>query len=210
MLLDLLVSVPATRLMLSSRLSLIPSRFSPSSHHGCPGLPDTSDDSWQSACSNWPKDAQKQFSSIGLQYCYPSAAAYVGSINGLDFWKTLVEKEQHEWDQLRESPRTAPFKGSSVVYSSSLVWLPWQEFRLIPVIPFYVLVTSLSVSNFRALLQFRLGSHALPIEQGRLLGPSSTIIRSIALAVVRVPLVMNVFACPWFAGRQPMPEGHMY
>ena len=70
------------------------------------------------------------------------------------------------WGGLRVSPRTAPSKGAKLctyfawfLRSSQLKTVPYFEIPM-------------PISGLRLLMQFRMGSHALPVEQGRLARPA--------------------------------------
>ena len=63
----------------------------------------------QSHCTNWAKGITKQFQDLGLRV--PFTTSTISSINHLGFRDALTEKQQRLWDNVHESPRTAPSKG---------------------------------------------------------------------------------------------------
>ena len=76
-------------------------------------------------------------------------------------------KSQHRkvWDGLHVSPRLAPSKGAKLCTYSASFFRPSQwRFESYLDIP-------ISISRLRLLMQFRMGSHSLPVEQGRLARP---------------------------------------
>ena len=78
-----------------------------------------------------------------------------------------LEPRQRTWDGLHVSPRAAPSKGAKLCTYHHWFGRP----NKVHCEPYYEL--PMSITRLRALVQFRLGSHSLPVEQGGLLGPAS-------------------------------------
>ena len=69
------------------------------------------------------------------------------------------------WDDLHVSPRAAPSKGAKLC-----TYHHWfGRSNKVHCEPYYEL--PMSITRLRALVQFRLGSHSLPVEQGRFVRP---------------------------------------
>ena len=117
----------------------------------------------QSGCVNWAKGIAKQFQSLGLPS--PFSAAGIESIQGQEFRLALVQRQQRVWENVHESPRTAPSKGAKL-YTYHRWFSPPDKLHAAP---YYEL--PMPITKLRALLQFRLGSHTLPVEQGRFSRP---------------------------------------
>ena len=70
------------------------------------------------------------------------------------------------WDGLHVSPRTAPSKRAKLCTYFAWFLRPSQ----LKTVPYFEL--PMPISRVRLLMQFRMGSHALPVEQGRLAKPA--------------------------------------
>ena len=66
----------------------------------------------QSHCTNWAKGITKQFQDLGLRV--PFTTSTISGINHLGFLDALTKKQQRLWDNVHESPRTAPSKGAKL------------------------------------------------------------------------------------------------
>ena len=66
------------------------------------------------------------------------------------------------WDGLHVSPRTAPSRRAKLCTYFAWFLRPSQ----LKTVPYFEL--PMPISRVRLLMQFRMGSHALPVEQGRL------------------------------------------
>ena len=116
-----------------------------------------------SHCMNWAKGIAKQFQILGLPS--PFSATGIGSIDGQEFRAALIRRQQRIWENVAESPRTAPSKGAKLCTYHR--WFSPPD-RLHSA-PYHQL--PMPITKLRALLQFRMGSHALPVEQGRFARP---------------------------------------
>ena len=114
-------------------------------------------------CMNWAKGISKQFQTLGLPS--PYSATGIGSISSQKLLAALTKRQQRIWDNIAESPRTAPSKGAK--FCTYHCWFSPPD-RL-HFAPYYQL--PMPITKLRALLRFRVGSHALPIEQGILARP---------------------------------------
>ena len=129
-------------------------------------LKDTIQDAQQqSGCVNcqWAKGIAKQFQSLGLPS--PFSTTGIESINGQEFRLALVQRQQRVWESVHESPRTAPSKGAKLCTYHRWFSPPDK----LHAAPCYEL--PMPIIKLRALLQFRLGSRVLPVEQGRFSRP---------------------------------------
>ena len=100
------------------------------------------------------------------------------------------------WDGLHVSPRTAPSRRAKLCTYFAWFLRPSQ----LKTVPYFEL--PMPISRVRLLMQFRMGSHALPVEQGRLARPAvprhlrrCTLCGTRALGDER----HFVFDCPHFA-----------
>ena len=116
-------------------------------------------------CANWARGIEVKFAALGM--ASPFFSSGIGALDSHGFMDRLAGARQRTWDGLHVSPRAAPSKGGKAMQISSLVW-PFQQGHCEP---YYEL--PMSITRLRALVQFRLGSHSLPVEQGRLSGPAS-------------------------------------
>ncbi len=83
---------------------------------------------------------------------------------------------KRNWAGLHDSPRTAP--SARAKFCTYLRW--FARPGKMPAEPYFEL--PISLSKLRRLMQFRLGSHDLPIEQGRMARPI-------------VPRYMQIYIC---------------
>ena len=70
------------------------------------------------------------------------------------------------WDGLHVSPRTAPSRRAKLCTYFASFLRPSQ----LKTVPYFELL--MPISRLQLLMQFRMGSHALPVEQGRLAEPA--------------------------------------
>ncbi len=110
------------------------------------------------SCSHWAAGVHKKNLSLGMQLPFARQAG-VGAFNPLIFRQKRGGEYKRVWADLHVSPRTAPSAGPK-----SCTYLCW--FAKMPEERYFELPNSLS--KLRRLMQFRLGSHGLPIEQSRL------------------------------------------
>ncbi len=91
--------------------------------------------------------------------------AGVGAVNPRTFRRNMYDVYKRNWAGLHDSPRTAP-----AARAKSCTYLRWfARPGKMPTEPYYEL--PISLSKLRRLMQFRLGSHDLPIEQGCMARP---------------------------------------
>ena len=74
----------------------------------------------------------------------------------------LAGARQRTWDGLHVSPWAAPSKGAKLC--TYFAW--FLRSSQLKTVPYFEL--PMPISRVRLLMQFRMGSHALPVEQGRL------------------------------------------
>ena len=108
-------------------------------------------------CASWAAGVDKQFRDLGMGS--PFLSSGIGSLDSLGFMSRSAKRREQVWENLHVSPRTAPSKGAKLcIYHhwfgrpSNLRFEPYYELPM-------------GISKLRALVQFRLGSHILPIEQ---------------------------------------------
>ncbi len=91
--------------------------------------------------------------------------AGVGAVDPHTFRRDMGDAYKRNWAGLHVSPRTAPS-----ACTKSCTYLRWfARPGKMPAEPYFEL--PISLSKLRRLVQFRLGSHDLPIEQGRMARP---------------------------------------
>ena len=115
-------------------------------------------------CGNWAAGVQKQYSSLGMPS--PFAGQGLGAVDAPVFRKKFADDYKKVWADLHVSPRTAP--SARAKYCTYLRWFsrPGQ----MPAEPYFDL--PISFRKLKMVVQFRLGSHNLPIEQGRMARPA--------------------------------------
>ncbi len=106
----------------------------------------------------------EMYSSLGMQSPF-LGPAWVGAVDPHTFRRNMGDAYKRNWAGLHDSPRTAAF-----ARAKSCTYLRWfARLRKMPAEPYFEL--PISLSKLRRLVQFRLGSHDLPIEQGRMAMP---------------------------------------
>ena len=126
----------------------------------------------------------------------PFNASGIGILDHFTFHLKMKERREACWQDIHIAPRVAPSVGAkSCTYHRWFGRPPKIMFE-----PYYEL--PLSMSKLRLLMQFRMGSHSLPIEQGRFVRPPlprhlrrCTHCRTLAIGDERHYL----FDCPHFA-----------
>ena len=119
-------------------------------------LRDNIADAWQPLmCANWAAGVDKQFRVLGMGS--PFISSGIGALDRLGFMSRSAKRHEQVWENLHVSPQTAPSKGAKLcIYHhwfgrpSNLRFEPYYELPM-------------GISKLWALVQFRLGSHALPI-----------------------------------------------
>ena len=98
------------------------------------------------------------------------ASSFLGGriqfVDAFGFQRAMLDRENEVWAGLHISPRSAPSKKAKLC--TYLRWFSRPE--RCSVEPYYDL--PLSIKKLRSILDFRMGSHALPVEQGRLDRPA--------------------------------------
>lgn len=95
----------------------------------------------------------------------PFTSAGIGVLDSHGFMTRLAQQQHDVWGGLHVSPRAAPSSGAKLCTYHNWFGRPGK----FSAIPYYDL--PLSITRLRALMQFRMGSHGLPIEQGRFVRP---------------------------------------
>ena len=112
---------------------------------------------------NWAAGIVRQYASLGMQS--PFSAGRVQSVDPATFTKAMSDRQASIWDGLHVCPRTAPSARAKLCTYQRWFSRPANtSFE-----PYYNL--PISISKLRLLAQFRMGSHLLPVEQGRFQRP---------------------------------------
>ena len=97
----------------------------------------------------------------GKRHQNVAANPTVATLDSLGFMSRSAKRREQVWESLHMSPRAAPSKGAKLCAYDHWFGRP-SNLRFEP---YYDL--PMGIRKLRALVQFRLGSHTLPIEQGR-------------------------------------------
>ena len=163
-------------------------------------------DAWQPLmCANWDAGVDKhtaQFRDLGMGS--PCLSSGIGTLDSLGFMSRSAKRREQVWESLHVSPRTAPSKGAKLCAYHHWFGRP----STLRFEPHYEL--PMGISNLRALVQFRLGSHALPIEQVRFARPA--VPRHLRRCTVCDTQAVGdeldcVFDCPHFLASSKMLRG---
>ena len=146
-------------------------------------------------CANWAAGVDKQFRGLGMGS--PFVSSGIGALDSLGFMSRSAKRRGQVWEDLHVSPRTAPSKGAKLCTYHHWFGRP-SNLRFEP---YYDL--PMGISKLRALVQFRLGSHTLPVEQGRFARPA--VPRHLRRCTVCNTQAVGdelhcVFDCPHFSG----------
>ncbi len=95
----------------------------------------------------------------------PFPGGVIGTFDVLAFRKAMLSKEMSVWQGLHMSPRVAPSPRAKLC--TYLRWFARPDRVLVK--SYYEL--PMSITKLRSLFHFRMGSHSLPVEQGRLARP---------------------------------------
>ena len=149
------------------------------------------------SCDNWAGSIVKQYSRLGM--ASPFSSSGIACLNCLGFrrtWRVSLERFGVVCRRHDVSPRTAPSKRAKLCTYFAWFMCPSQ----LKTVPYFEI--PMPISRLRLLMQFRMGSHALPAEQGRLARPAiprhlrrCTLCETRALGDER----HFVFDCPQFA-----------
>ena len=116
--------------------------------------------------ANWARGIEVKFAALGMASLFVSSG--IGALDSHGFMDRLAGARQRTWDGLHVSPRAAPSKGAKLCTYHHWFGRPNKVHRE----PYYEL--PMSITRLRALVQFRLGSHSLPVEsKAGLLDPAS-------------------------------------
>ena len=96
----------------------------------------------------------------------PFSSSGIVGLSSFKFHVNMQDRLRRVWDGCHVSPRTAPSKGAKLCTYFAWFFRPSQlSFE-----PYYEV--PMPISRLRLLMQFRMGSHSLPVEQGRLARPA--------------------------------------
>ena len=96
----------------------------------------------------------------------PFSSSGIVCLNSLGFQANMKGLLCSVWDDLHVSPRTAPSKRAKLCTYFAWFLRPSQ----LKTVPYFEL--PMPISRVQLLMQFHMGSHALPVEQGRLAKPT--------------------------------------
>ena len=109
---------------------------------------------------NWTAGVQDYYAGLGL--ASPSSGGRLQNIDAHGFQRAMLAREGSVWQGLSISPRTAPSARAKLC-----TYLRWfARPGKVSGEPYYEL--PMSITKLRLIFHFRMGSHSLPIEQGRL------------------------------------------
>ena len=154
---------------------------------------------------NWAAGIQRHYAHLGL--ASPFSGDRLQNVNAHGFQRAMLAQENTVWQGLAISPRTAPSARAKLC-----TYLRWfARPAKVAGEPYYEL--PMSITKLRLLFHFRMGSHSLPVEQGRL-GRSSVPrhLRRCTLCTARAVGDERhcVFDCPCFGDlRQEMRSSFM-
>ena len=114
-------------------------------------------------CGNWAAGIVRQYAGLGMPS--PFSSSGVVALNSLGFQANVEGQHRKVWDGLHASPRLAPSKGAKLCTYFAWFLRPGR----LGVEPYFDI--PMPLSRMRLLMQFRMGSHSLPVEQGRLVRP---------------------------------------
>ena len=109
--------------------------------------------------ANWARGIEVKFAALGM--ASPFVSSGIGALDSHGFMDRLAGARQRTWDGLHVSPRAAPSKGAKLCTYHHWFGRP----NKVHCEPYYEL--PMSITRLRALVQFRLGSHSLPVVWAR-------------------------------------------
>ena len=112
-------------------------------------------------CGRWAAGIVRQYAHLGM----PSPFSGVDALNLLGVQASMEGQHHKVWDGLQVSRRTALSKGAKLCTYFAWFFRPGQ-LRSEP-----YLDNPMPLSRLRLLMQLRMGSHSLPVEQARLARP---------------------------------------
>ena len=146
------------------------------------------------SCGDWAGGIVKQYSRLRMPS--PFSSSSITCLNSLGFQANMEGQLKKIWGGLHVSPRTAPSKEAKLC--TYFAW--FLRLTQLKSVPYFEI--PMPISRLRLLMQFCMGSHALPVEQGRFARPAiprhlrhCTLCKTRALGDER----HFVFDCPHFA-----------
>ncbi len=116
--------------------------------------------------TKWAGGVRKQFADFGMAIPFPGGV--IGTVDVLAFRKANLSQEVSVWQGLHMSPRVAPSPHAKLCTYFRWFARPGR----VQVEPYYELPMSITkYTKLRLLFHFRMGSHSLSVEQGRLAKP---------------------------------------
>ena len=113
---------------------------------------------------NWAAGVHRQFARLGMASTFLSGR--IQYIDAFGFQRAMLDRENEVWAGLHISPRLAPSKKAKLC--TYLRWFSRPEWCSVE--PYHDL--PFSIKKLRSIVHFRMGSYALPVEQGRLDRPA--------------------------------------
>ena len=110
-------------------------------------------------CANWARGVEVKFATLAM--ASPFISSGIGALNSHSFVAKIPEVRQQTWDGLHVARRAAPSKAVKLCTYHHWFGRPSK----VCCEPCYEL--PMSITRLRALVQFSVGSHSLPVEQGR-------------------------------------------
>ena len=115
------------------------------------------------SCGNWAGGIVRQYSRLGMASPFSSG---ITGLNYLGFQAKMKGQLCKIWNGLHVSPRTAPSQRAKLC--TYFAWfLLASQFKTVPYFEIPI-----PISRLQMLMQFRMGSHTLPVEQDRLARPA--------------------------------------
>ena len=105
----------------------------------------------------------RQYAGLGMSS--PFLSSGIVALNPLGFQANMEGQHSRDWDGLHASPRLAPSRGAKLCTYFAWFFHPGQ----LGFEPYFDI--PMPLSRMQLLMQFRMGSHSLPVEQGRLARP---------------------------------------
>ena len=116
------------------------------------------------SCGNWAGGIVKRYGRLGM--ASPFSSSGVTCLNSLRFQANMEGRLKKVWGGLHVSLRTAPSNRAKLCTCFAWFLRPGQ----LKTVPYFEI--PMPISGLQLLMQFRMGSHTLPMEQGRLARPA--------------------------------------